>query len=95
MLNTAIAIASPRERPTMVSSTDPRLSREQSHRILQIATDVMRIQRVVATGSRPSRPGMEPQTRNVVIQAPVRVPWATMVPAFQEEFVKVGLYLGA
>jgi len=49
-----------------------------------------------ARGSRtPDRPGMEPQTRNVVIQAPVRMPWATIVAAFQEEFVKVGLYLGA
>jgi hypothetical protein len=38
---------------------------------------------------------MEPQARNVVIQAPMRVPGAPIVAAFQEEFVKVCLYFGA
>jgi hypothetical protein len=41
------------------------------------------------------RPSLEPQARDVVIQTPVRVERAAIEATCNEEFVQIGLHLGA
>ena len=108
MLNAAVAMPSPSDRPTIVSRriagcrANRRTAYLRSTRASRRSASVAEDRSVASARWGPRRewryhhrPGLEPETRHIVIQAPVRVDGAAIASASREELVQVGLHLGA